>query len=62
MTTNFFLFSLALGVATGALGSYIAEKKRKNPSFWICDRFFIWSYWSFGPIAYGQKTSKGRFY
>ena len=54
MTTNFFLFSLALGVATGALGSYIAEKKRKNPSFWICDRFFylvlleFWAYclWS----------------
>ena len=27
MTNSFFLLTLALGVATGALGGYIAEKR-----------------------------------
>lgn len=33
MTNSFFLFSLALGVATGALGGYIAEKKGRTQRF-----------------------------
>lgn len=33
MTTSFFLFTLALGVATGALGVYIAEKKGRTQPF-----------------------------
>ncbi len=33
MTTSFILFSLAMGVATGALGRYIAEKKGRAHRF-----------------------------
>ena len=33
MTNSFFLLSLALGVATGALGGYIAEKKGRTQRF-----------------------------
>jgi F0F1-type ATP synthase assembly protein I len=33
MSNSFFLLSLALGVATGALGGYIAEKKGRTQRF-----------------------------
>lgn len=33
MTQSFLLISLALGVATGALGSYISEKKGRTHRF-----------------------------
>ena len=33
MTNSFFLLTLALGVATGALGGYIAEKKGRTQRF-----------------------------
>jgi F0F1-type ATP synthase assembly protein I len=33
MTNSFLLITLALGVATGALGGYIAEKKRRTQRF-----------------------------
>jgi F0F1-type ATP synthase assembly protein I len=33
MTNSFFLFSWARGVATGALGGYIAEKKGRTQRF-----------------------------
>ena len=33
MTNSFLLLSLALGVATGALGGYIAEKKGRSQRF-----------------------------
>lgn len=33
MTNSFLLLTLALGVATGALGGYIAEKKGRTQRF-----------------------------
>tara|TARA_B100001287_G_C22195145_1_gene305401 strand:- start:215 stop:415 length:201 start_codon:yes stop_codon:yes gene_type:complete len=33
MSNSFFLLSLALGVATGALGGYISEKKGRTQRF-----------------------------
>ena len=33
MTNSFFLVTMAVGVATGALGGYIAEKKGRTQRF-----------------------------
>ena len=41
MTNSFLLLTLALGVATGALGGYIAEKKGRTQRFGFVIGFFF---------------------
>ena len=52
MTNSFFLLTLALGVATGALGGYIAEKGRTQRFGFIIG--FFWAYRCIRVIAYGR--------
>jgi hypothetical protein len=58
MTTNFFLFSLALGVATGALGSYIAENKGRTHRFGFVIGFLFGLIGVLGLILMVKKPQK----
>ena len=61
MTTSFFLFSLAMGVATGALGSYIAEKKGKTQRFGFVIGFLFGLIGVLGLLLMSKKSEKDKF-
>ena len=60
MTTSFILFSLALGVATGALGSYIAEKKGKTQRFGFVIGFLFGLIGVLGLLLMTKKSEKDK--
>ena len=60
MTTSFILFSLALGVATGALGSYIAEKKGRTQNFGFIIGFLFGLIGILGLLLMSDKSKKDQ--
>ena len=60
MTTSFILFSLALGVATGALGSYIAEKKGRTQHFGFIIGFLFGLIGILGLLLMSDKSKKDQ--
>ncbi len=55
MTNSFLLLSLALGVATGALGGYIAEKKGRTQRFGFIIGFLFGFIGIFGLLLMAKK-------
>jgi F0F1-type ATP synthase assembly protein I len=60
MTTSFFLLSLALGVATGALGGYLAEKKGRTQRFGFIIGFLFGLIGVLGLLLMANKPQEGE--
>ena len=60
MTTSFFLLSLALGVATGALGGYLAEKKGRTQGFGFTIGFLFGLIGVLGLLLMTHKAKKEK--
>ena len=60
MTNSFFLFTLALGVATGALGGYIAEKKGSTQRFGFIIGFLFALFGVLGLMLTANKPPKDK--
>ena len=58
MTNSFFFFSLALGVATGALGGYIAEKKGRTQRFGFIIGFLFGLFGVLGLLIMAPRPEK----
>ena len=47
MSNSVFYLSIAIGVALGAWGAYLAEKKNRSRQLGFLLGFFFWNYWDF---------------
>ena len=56
MINSFFLLTLALGVATGALGGYIAEKKGRTQRFGFIIGFLFGLIGVLGLLLIAEKS------
>ena len=60
MTNSFFLVTLALGVATGAIGGYIAEKKGRTQRFGFIIGFLFGLIGVLGLLIMSDKSKNDK--
>ena len=60
MTNSFFLVTLALGVATGAIGGYIAEKKGRTQRFGFIIGFLFGLIGILGLLIMSDKSKNDK--